>query len=94
MASIVYARNALTNLRRVIGFLSDDPDTAMAAVQRIRGAISILEHHPFVGRLVQSELRELVISYGRTGYVALYRYVPSRDEVRILAVRHQRELDY
>jgi plasmid stabilization system protein ParE len=25
---------------------------------------------------------------------ALYRYVPSRHEVRILPIRHQRELDY
>ena len=42
----------------------------------------------------EAELRELVISYGRTGYVALYRFVVSRDEVRILALRHQRELGY
>jgi plasmid stabilization system protein ParE len=40
------------------------------------------------------ELRELVISYGRTGYVALYRFVIGRDEVRILALRHQRELGF
>jgi len=26
--------------------------------------------------------------------VALYRFVPARDEVRILALRHQREVDY
>lgn len=94
MATIVYSRNALANLRRAIEFLIADRDVAIAAAQRIRGAISILEHHPFVGRVVREELRELVISFGKTGYVALYRYVGSRDEVRILAVRHQRELDY
>ena len=54
----------------------------------------MLAHHPLIGRIVTAELRELVISYGRTGYVALYRFVPSRREVRILAIRHQRELDY
>lgn len=50
--------------------------------------------HPFIGRRTEGELRELVISFGKTGYLALYRFIPSKDEVRILAIRHQRELDY
>jgi hypothetical protein len=29
-----------------------------------------------------------------TGYIALYRFLPGRDEVRVLAIKHQRELDY
>ncbi len=29
-----------------------------------------------------------------SGYVALYRFVASKDEVRILAIRHQRELGF
>ena len=40
------------------------------------------------------ELRELVISYGRTGYVALYRFFIARDEVRALAIRNQRQLGF
>jgi plasmid stabilization system protein ParE len=64
------------------------------AVEAIRSAIETLGAHPLIGRLVTAEIRELVISFGRTGYVALYRFVPSRREVRILAIRHQRELDY
>ena len=36
----------------------------------------------------------LVVSFGRMGYLALYRFLPMRNEVRILAIRHQRELDY
>jgi hypothetical protein len=39
-------------------------------------------------------LRELVISFGHTGYVALYWFVPERAEIWILGIRHQRELDY
>ena len=38
--------------------------------------------------------RELVISYGLTGYLSLYRFVVSRDEVRIVALRYQRELGF
>jgi hypothetical protein len=45
-------------------------------------------------RVVKGEFRELVISYGKTGYVALYRFLPAQDRIRILAIRHQRELDY
>jgi len=35
-----------------------------------------------------------MISSGRTGHIALYRFLPHLEEVRVLAIRHQRELDY
>jgi len=38
-------------------------------------------------------LRELPISFGRAGYVALYQLAENGD-VQILAIRHQREDDY
>ena len=95
MARVVYSKNALANLERAFAFHEGSaPDAALAAVEAIRSAVEMLEHHPFIGRLVTADLRELVISFGRTGYVALYRFVASRREVRILAIRHQRELDY
>ena len=95
VARIVYSPNALANLERAFSFLDEvAPDAAIAAVHAIRTAIEMLEHHPLIGRIVTADLRELVISFGRTGYLALYRFVPSRREVRILAIRHQRELDY
>ena len=50
--------------------------------------------HPLIGRRLEGGLRELVISYGQSGYVALYRFVVSQDEVRILAIRQQRELGF
>jgi plasmid stabilization system protein ParE len=95
VATIVYAPNALANLERAFNHLrEDDPEAARSAAAAIREAVDLLAHHPFVGRALEGELRELVISFGRTGYVALYRFVPARDQVRILAVRHQRELGY
>jgi plasmid stabilization system protein ParE len=95
VARVVYSRSALANLERAFAYLDPlAPDAALDAVAAIRGAVSMLEHHPMIGRIVSGELRELVISYGRTGYVALYRFLPGRDEVRVLALRHQRELDY
>jgi hypothetical protein len=34
------------------------------------------------------------IQYGATGYIALYRFDIQRDQVRVLALRHQREIGY
>ena len=38
-------------------------------------------------------LRELIIPFGGSGYVALFE-IESRETVTLLAVRHQREEDY
>ena len=95
MAQVTYTENALANLERAFEFLAEkDPASAAHAVAAIREAVEALGRHPLIGRLQEEDLRELVISYGRTGYVALYRFIPQRDEVRVLALRHQRELDY
>jgi plasmid stabilization system protein ParE len=95
VAQVVYAANALANLERAFEFLRrEDAAVAEAAARAITTAVETLALHPLIGRPIRSDLRELVISFGRTGYLALYRFLPLRDEVRILAIRHQRELDY
>ena len=40
------------------------------------------------------ELRELVIAFGDSGYVALYHHELADDAVYILAFRHQKEAGY
>lgn len=40
------------------------------------------------------ELRELVIGFGESGYVALYRHDEIDNTVYVLAFRHQREAGY
>lgn len=95
LATVVYAARALDHLERAFQFLrNENPDAAMAAVLAIQSAVSHLAAHPLTGRRVDGEIRELIISYGQTGYVALYRFVVGADEVRVLALRHQRELGY
>ncbi len=42
----------------------------------------------------QPDLRELVIPFGDSGYVALYRHQPAADAVYLLAFRHQKEAGY
>jgi len=47
-----------------------------------------------IGRPVEEGLRELVISRGKSGYVALYEYFEKEDVVLVVAVRHQREAGF
>ena len=95
MAQIIYTKDALEDIERTFDFLAErDVNTASAAVTAIRNAIGILSDHPLIGRRLDEALRELIISFGKTGYVALYRFRSERNEVKILGIRHQRELDY
>jgi plasmid stabilization system protein ParE len=82
-------------LERLAEFLvSEAPTAAVAAIEVIRDGIEILGRHPLVGRSCEEGLRELLISYGRSGYVALYSYEQRDDLVLVLAIRHQREAGY
>ncbi len=95
MAQVVYSQNAFANLERAFDFLAEhDPSVALAAAAAIRRAVETLAEHPLIGRRIEGEIRELVVSYGKTGYIALYRFLPEQNRVRILALRYQRELDY
>jgi plasmid stabilization system protein ParE len=95
VAQVVYSDNALANLERAFELLAQhDPAAAVLAAEAIRDAVDTLSRHPLIGRALEQGLRELVISFGKTGYVALYRFLPQRGEIRVLALRHQRELDY
>jgi addiction module RelE/StbE family toxin len=95
VATVVYSKRALDHIERAFAFLRDkNPDAALNAVTAIKSAVENLAAHPLVGRRLEGELRELIISYGHSGYVALYRFEIARDEVRILAIRHQREVGF
>ena len=92
MARLIYSPRAFDDLDRLTDFLIEtDPVIASETVELIVEAVSILKHHPLIGRPVEDHLRELVISRSKTGYVALYSYEAEHDTVLILAIRHQRE---
>jgi len=68
----------------------DLPEQALKAIQL---ALEMLPGNPFVGRKISSPFnRELIISFGKTGYVALYEV--GHNEITVAAVRHQLESDY
>ncbi|MDZ4117177.1 MAG: type II toxin-antitoxin system RelE/ParE family toxin [Xanthomonadaceae bacterium] len=72
------------------------PEAAKRAGQVIDRQLLLLEKTPEMGRPLPGlmELRELVMAFGDTGYVALYRHEPADDAVYVLAFRHQKEAGY
>ncbi len=95
MNELQYTEQALSDIERLCDFLlTTDPVAAPATTDIILEALNILTHSPEIGRKVAYGNRELVISRGRTGYLALYRFLPERQRVLVLALRHQREAGY
>lgn len=95
MAKLSYSERALADLERLTDLLIDnDPEVAAGTIELIEEAVNLLIRHPLVGRPVEFELRELVISRGSTGYVALYSLEEDQNAVLVLAIRHQREAGY
>jgi plasmid stabilization system protein ParE len=92
---------ALEDLLRLEDFLVElalehgDFDLPRRAVAAIRREFAVLETNPFTCRIADADRleRELIIPFGASGYVALFRILNDR-EVAIAAIRHQREDDY
>ncbi|WP_338325697.1 type II toxin-antitoxin system RelE/ParE family toxin [Pseudomonas viridiflava] len=72
------------------------PQIAQRAAQAIERQFARLEEGPEVGRPFPDmpELRELIIEFGDSGYVALHRHERADDAVYVLAFRHQKEVGY
>jgi plasmid stabilization system protein ParE len=96
-----YSASARDDLARLYEYLLDrsttveDLDLAEQALGVIAGAVESLRRSPFIYRKAGTDpfLRELLIPFGNTGYVALFE-VEDASTVTILAVRHQLEDDY
>jgi plasmid stabilization system protein ParE len=71
-----YAGAARDDLKRLYGFLvTRDVEAAERALEAITRAVEVLRDFPFTCRKVDEAnpfLRELVISFGDSGYVALF----------------------
>lgn len=92
-----YTSDAREDLRQLYGFLLEkDIGAARRARDAIIKAVDFLEDFPFSCRKADPDnpfLRELVISFGSAGYVALFE-IEDHETVTILAIRHQLEADY
>lgn len=92
-----FTKAAKADLKRLYAFLLDnDEQAARNALRIISKSMEFLRDFPFSCRKVLPDnpfLREMLISFGSSGYVALFE-IEDKKTVTILAVRHQREEDY
>jgi len=93
-----YTLDAKEDLKRLFTFLAErDYPSAVQARKTIAASMQILQQFPFTCRKADNAdnyfLRELLIPFGNTGYVALFE-IEDEQTVTILSVRHQREEDY
>ena len=95
--TVRFAPAAARDLQRLFDFLAErDAKAARRARSSIAKGIEFLRAFPFSCRKASVDhpfLRELVISFGANGYVALFEIEDSQT-VTVLAIRHQREEDF
>ena len=97
MPQVIVTEGAAVGLEQCREFLATkDLEAARRAGQVIERQFLLLEAAPGIGRPFHEmpELRGLVIAFGDSGYVALYRHEAADDVVYILAFRHQKEAGY
>ena len=97
MPQVIVTESAAEGLERCRQFLvAKAPEAARRAGPASEQQFLLLEKAPDIGRPVPEmpELRELVIAFGDSGYVLLYRHEPADDAVYVLAFRHQKEAGY
>jgi len=94
---IRYTKGAKEDLERLYRFLlKHNPEIGRRAREEIGKSMLFLQDFPFACRKADPRnpfLREILISFGSSGYVALFE-VENNKTVTVLAVRHQREVDY
>ncbi|MBC7756928.1 MAG: type II toxin-antitoxin system RelE/ParE family toxin [Bdellovibrio sp.] len=94
---IRFTKAARDDVKRLYAFLlARDLQAANQALEAINKAIELLKTFPFTCRKAQTNtpfFRELIISFGTNGYVALFE-IEEEKTVTILAIRHQREDDF
>lgn len=94
MPRVIVTEGAVQGLERCRRHLAAKaPEAARRAGQAIERQFLLLESTPDMGRPVPEtpELRELMITFGDSGHVALYRHEPADDAECVVAFRHQKE---
>jgi plasmid stabilization system protein ParE len=96
-------RGAEADLDRLFDFLLErelsrdggDLGLPAQAINALRSGFDTLKTSPFTCRKAGRSpfLRELIVPFGRSGYVALFE-IEDESNVAVLAVRHQLEDDY
>jgi len=99
--TVRYSAGAREDLKRLYAYLlarsttTEEMNLAELAIDTVEAAIKSLRYSPFIYRKAGRSpfLRELLIPFGQSGYVALFE-IDDAASVTILALRHQLEDDY
>lgn len=97
MPRLTVTEHAARGLEHCRQFLKQENQIAAnRAGQQIGKYFSLLMTEPTMGKPYSNlpELREFLIPFGDSGYVALYGFNESTDEVVLLAFRNQKEAGY
>ena len=97
MPQVIVTELAVQGLERCRQFLKRKNLLASKrAALVIKEHFILLETAPKIGRPIDEypNLRELVIEFGDSGYLALYSFDNIQDQILILAFRHQKEVEY
>ena len=100
MPQVKLSDQARYDLGRFADFLTQNgaPEKASEVISFILKSLKILRANPLIGRdypLAENyDFQELVMHYGKNGYVALYSFDQEIDLVVIHAIRHQLEFGY
>lgn len=96
MPQLIITAKAADGLERCRLFLAEkNPSASMRASEVIQKSFNLLKSQPKIGRPTETKpLRELIIPFGSSGYVALYLYEEKVDTVYILAFKHAKEVGY
>jgi len=100
---VIFSLEAVEGLERLFDYVLErelnshtgNLDLPERAIQAVKKGCEFLAHSPFSCRKAGDSpfVRELLIPFGATGYVALFE-IRGNQQVIIGAVRHQRKDDY
>jgi plasmid stabilization system protein ParE len=97
--SVAFSEEAKEDLERLHAFyVRTNPQLADRALDTILSVFETLQRHPYICRKADGGAlgplwRELLISFGASGYVALFQ-IQGDSSILVAAVRSQRESDY
>ena len=90
---IIFSPDALEDVARLRSFLDQiNPGASQRAAARIMAAIERLQDFPDLGgRTEDPDIRQIVIRFGASAYVARYAIIPMTTDVLITRIWHGRE---
>lgn len=97
MPHLVFSNKTLSGLKRCIKFLAlSNVLVSKQEQKRIKQNLEQLAKLPEIGRPYEKNpvLRELIIDFSGSCYIALYKIDLTKSTILILEFRHQREVGY